>query len=106
MALGCPGPLGFPVHVLEENPPCVDCCGSQQEKRGCLRGITIPLLNWKLNKPQPGLKGPGKLGTSGTQMNCGQPQGMNFTAPTGAAFLPFFIDIAGNSNIRDPWILQ
>lgn len=57
----------------------------------CLRGITIPLLNWKLNKLQAGWKVDGGLGTSEIQMNCGQPQGLNFAAPTGAPFPPPFL---------------
>lgn len=99
MALGSPGPLGFPFRILEENPSCVGCCGSQQEKRCCWRGIPVPHLNWKLNKPQAGLKVAGELGTSEIRINCGHPQGvnspqgLNFAAPTGASFLPFLLTL-------------
>lgn len=84
----------------------MDGCCSQQEKSCCWRGIPSPLLNWKLNKTQAGLKVAGELGTSEIQINYGQPQGANFAAPTGTSFLLFFIDIAGNGDIRDPWVLQ
>lgn len=36
---------------------------------------------------------------------CAAPRG-EFCSTHGSIFFPFFIDIAGNSNIRDPWILQ
>lgn len=104
--LGLSRPPWLPSPYLGGKPIHVDCCGSQQEECCCLRGITIPLLNWELNKLQAGLKAVGVLGTSEIEMNCGQPQGVNFAAPMGASFFPFFIDIAGNSNIQDPWILQ